>query len=203
MTNKILILFAFIAVTTINTINAQVPSNAEDVSPLLIGERVPQATLIDPDGNKLTLKSVIKEKPTVLVFYRGGWCPYCNAQLSGLSESESKILELGYQIIAVSPDNYKNLKPTIQEDNVAYSLYSDPEAKLIQDIGIGFETPSMAKMYIKKKTKMDATDILPVPTVMVLNTSGEILFEYINPNCKVRLSESLLLSALKALKEDM
>lgn len=203
MTNKILILFAFIAVTTINTINAQVPSNAEDVSPLLIGERVPEATLIDPDGNKLTLKSVIKEKPTVLVFYRGGWCPYCNAQLSGLSESESKILELGYQIIAVSPDNYKNLKPTIQEDNVAYSLYSDPEAKLIQDIGIGFETPSMAKMYIKKKTKMDATDILPVPTVMVLNTSGEILFEYINPNYKVRLSESLLLSALKALKEDM
>ncbi|WP_418508497.1 peroxiredoxin-like family protein [Corallibacter sp.] len=203
MTNKILILFAFIAVTTINTINAQVPSNAEDVSPLLIGERVPEATLIDPDGNKLTLKSVIKEKPTVLVFYRGGWCPYCNAQLSGLSESESKILELGYQIIAVSPDNYKNLKPTIQEDNVAYILYSDPEAKLIQDIGIGFETPSMAKMYIKKKTKMDATDILPVPTVMVLNTSGEILFEYINPNYKVRLSESLLLSALKALKEDM
>ncbi|WP_417290367.1 peroxiredoxin-like family protein [Corallibacter sp.] len=203
MTNKILILFAFIAVTIINTINAQVPSNAEDVSPLLIGERVPEATLIDPDGNKLTLKSVIKEKPTVLVFYRGGWCPYCNAQLSGLSESESKILELGYQIIAVSPDNYKNLKPTIQEDNVAYSLYSDPEAKLIQDIGIGFETPSMAKMYIKKKTKMDATDILPVPTVMVLNTSGEILFEYINPNYKVRLSESLLLSALKALKEDM
>ncbi|WP_418512312.1 peroxiredoxin-like family protein [Corallibacter sp.] len=203
MTNKILILFAFIAVTAVNTINAQVPSNAEDVSPLLIGERVPEATLIDPDGNKLTLKSVIKEKPTVLVFYRGGWCPYCNAQLSGLSESESKILELGYQIIAISPDNYKNLKPTIQEDNVAYSLYSDPEAKLIQDIGIGFETPSMAKMYIKKKTKMDATDILPVPTVMVLNTSGEILFEYINPNYKVRLSESLLLSALKALKDDM
>ncbi|GAA3773692.1 peroxiredoxin-like family protein [Corallibacter vietnamensis] len=203
MTNKILILFAFIAVTAVNTINAQVPSNAEDVSPLLIGERVPEATLIDPDGNKLTLKSVIKEKPTVLVFYRGGWCPYCNAQLSGLSESESKILELGYQIIAISPDNYKNLKPTMQEDNVAYSLYSDPEAKLIQDIGIGFETPSMAKMYIKKKTKMDATDILPVPTVMVLNTSGEILFEYINPNYKVRLSESLLLSALKALKDDM
>lgn len=95
------------------------------------------------------------------------------------------------------------LKPTLEEGNLKYQVYADPEAKFIQDIGIGFQTPGMAKMYIAKKTKMDATEILPVPTVMVVNTSGEILFEYINPNYKTRLNSEMLLAILNTLKVEL
>jgi len=65
---------------------AQVPKNAEDISPLLVGESIPDAMLLDYKGNQVALNSIIKNKPTVLVFYRGGWCPYCNMQLGGLQE---------------------------------------------------------------------------------------------------------------------
>ena len=50
---------------------------------------------------------------------------------------------------------------------------------------------------------MDAADVLPVPTVMVVNTDGLILYEYINPNYKTRLSEAMLLSVLEVLKSEM
>jgi peroxiredoxin len=200
MKNTLLVL---LTVLTTFSLSAQVPEKAEDVSPLLVGETIPNANLIDKNGEEIALKKIIKEKPTVLVFYRGGWCPYCNTQLASLAESESEILELGYQIVAVSPDNYKNLAPTGETNKVGYSLYADPEAKLIQAAGIGFKTPGMAVSYIEKKTKMEATEILPVPTVMILNTSGDILFEYINPNYKTRLSKELLVASLKALKADM
>ncbi len=182
---------------------SQVPEKAEDISPLLIGETIPDANLWDAKRTEVSLHNIIKEKPTVLVFYRGGWCPYCNQQLAALGESEQEIIDLGYQIVAVSPDHVESLKPTIDTEGLNYQVYADPQAKLIQEVGIGFQTPGMAKMYIAKKTKMDATEILPVPTVMVLNTKGDILFEYINPNYKVRLSSELLIANLKALKAEL
>jgi peroxiredoxin len=200
MKSKILILL-FITITSI--INAQLPENAEDISPLLIGETLPEAKLIGHDGQEVSLNTITKEKPTLLVFYRGGWCPYCNRQLAALADTESQIIELGYQIVAISPDNYKSLTPTLDDNEVKYHLYSDPNGQFIQDIGIGFKSSDKVKQYIAKKTNMDAADVLPVPTVMVVNTDGLILYEYINPNYKTRLSEAMLLSVLEVLKSEM
>lgn len=198
MTSKLLVLFCCFTLM----VQSQIPKKAEDVSPLLVGETIPKAKVLDLNGDEVSLQNLIKEKPTVLVFYRGGWCPYCNTQLGALAEAEQEILDLGYQIIAISPDHFKYLKPTVFTHAMNYQMYADPEAKLIQELGIGFETPDMTKMYIANKTKLEATNILPVPSVFVLNTSGDILFEYINPNYKVRLSTPLLLAVLKALKEE-
>lgn len=94
------------------SVSAQVPEKAEDICPLLIGETIPKATLQDSDGKQVELEKYLSTKPTVLVFYRGGWCPYCNVQLSGLVKIEKEILDLGYQIIAVCPDDYRNLQTT-------------------------------------------------------------------------------------------
>lgn len=55
----------------------------------------------------ITLHEVIKVKPTVFVFYRGGWCPYCTRQMSELAQIEEQILEMGYQIVGISVDRQK------------------------------------------------------------------------------------------------
>lgn len=181
---------------------AQIEDKAEDICPLLIGETIPNAVLLDAEGNDVKLKTIISQMPSVLVFYRGGWCPYCNKQLSGLAAIEKDIIKLGYQIIAISPDEFLNLKNTEETDTVHYQLFSDPQAKLIQDIGIAYKTPLMAKAYISAKTKGKVTDILPVPTIMIIDKNGEIQFEYINPNYKKRLSTDLLLSVLNTLNKE-
>jgi peroxiredoxin len=46
----------------------------------------------------------VSGQPAILVFYRGGWCPYCNLQLSELRLVESEAKALGYRMIAISPD---------------------------------------------------------------------------------------------------
>lgn len=180
---------------------ATVPDNAEDISPLLIGETIPNATLQDSEGNLIEIKNFIEKKNTVLVFYRGGWCPYCNNQLSELAEIEQDVVDLGFQVIAVSPDDYQNLKSTESNTKLNYTLFSDPNAKFIQQIGIGFKTPIMLKDYIaSKEHKGETSNIMPVPTVMVLDKGGRILFEYINPNYKERISSDMLLAVLKTIK---
>ena len=127
------------------TVSAQVPEAAEDICPLLIGESIPQATLQDLEGKQVILNELINQKPTVLVFYRGGWCPYCNLQLSGLVKIEKEILDLGFQIVAISPDDYQNLKSTESRDSISYTLLSDPNGNFIQHVGIAFKTPTMLK----------------------------------------------------------
>lgn len=179
----------------------QTPIKAEDISPLLIGETLPKATLQDADGKTIALETILKIKPTVLVFYRGGWCPYCNMQLSGLVKIEQEILDLGFQIVAISPDDFQNLKNTEEKDSIKYSLFSDKEGEFIKDIGIAFETPTMVKGYIATKgQKGNTSDVIPVPTVLVVDKEGKILFEYINPNYKERLSSEMLLAVLKTIK---
>jgi peroxiredoxin len=109
------------------SVSAQVPENAEDICPLLIGESIPKATLQDSEGKQVELSKLLGNKPTVLVFYRGGWCPYCSVQLSGLVKIEKEILDLGYQMIAISPDDYRNLQTTESKESINYTLLSDPD----------------------------------------------------------------------------
>ena len=184
-----------------SSVLAQVPKNAEDICPLLMGESIPKATLQDSEGKQIELGKLLSNKPTVLVFYRGGWCPYCNVQLPGLVKIEKDILDLGYQIIAISPDDYRNLQTTESKDSIKYTLLSDPDTKFIQQMGIGFKTPLMLKGFIATKgQKGETSEIMPVPTVMIVDEKGKILFEYINPNYKERISGEMLLAVLKTIK---
>ena len=178
-----------------------IPLVAEDISPILIGETLPNANFQNPKGEYVQLKALLEEKPTVLVFYRGGWCPYCNVQLSGLVEIEEDVLELGYQIVAISPDDYKNLQSTIENNSTKYKLLSDPNGKFIKEIGIAFKTSSSLKEYITGKgQKGETSSVMPAPTVMIVDKKGVIKFEYINPNYKERISGEMLLSVLKTIK---
>ncbi|MDV4116283.1 peroxiredoxin-like family protein [Elizabethkingia anophelis] len=201
MTSLIKVLMGVFSFSWITGINAQIPKHPEDIRPLLIGENLPDAKLVDNNGKEVNLLADIKKKPTVLVFYRGGWCPYCNMQLSGLVKIEKDILDLGYQIIAVSPDDYRNLQNMEEKDSIHYKLLSDPDGKFISKIGIAFQTPLMIKGFAATKgQKGKMSDVIPVPTVMVVDTNGKILFEYINPNYQERLSGKMLLAVLKTIE---
>jgi len=187
--------FSFVA-------NAQtsIPKSATDIAPLLIGEKIPDITLKSAENKDTQLASLFKNKKTVLVFYRGGWCPYCNLHLSALAEAEKQILALGYQIIAISPDAPENLQITAEKDKVKYTLLSDSKGDLIKAVGIFFEAPENYKETINVHSNGLNTSFLPVPSVFVVNTDSDILFEYISPDFKHRISSELLISVLKNLK---
>jgi peroxiredoxin len=177
---------------------AQIAEKPEDISPILIGEKIPQATLYNSKNEAFQLNSII-DKPTVLIFYRGGWCPYCNVHLSELVKIEPDIIKMGYQIIAISPDDFQNLDGTSEKIKMNYRLFSDKNADFIKAIGIGFKAPESAKSYISKTTKGLTTEVLPVPTVLIVDKNGEVLMEYISPNIKKRISGKMLLSVLQSI----
>ncbi|MCD0470927.1 peroxiredoxin-like family protein [Flavobacterium sp. JAS] len=193
----------FIALATLSSIaNAQstIPKSATDIAPLLIGEKIPDITLKTSDNTDVQLSDLFKKKKTVLVFYRGGWCPYCNTHLQALAEAEKQILDLGYQIIAVSPDAPENLKITEEKDKVKYTLLSDSKGELIKAVGIIYDAPENYKAVIYVHSKGANANFLPVPSIFVLNTESDILFEYISPDFKHRITTDLLVSVLTNIK---
>lgn len=175
---------------------AQIAEKAEDISPLLIGEKIPKQDLISVD-NKAVSTNEIFNKKTVLIIYRGGWCPYCNSQLMEMQEIENQIIALGYQIVAISPDSPKFLKETIKEDKLNYQLFSDSDGKFSEALGIAFKRE---KPKLDKYSEGKNPGFLPVPSVFVLDKNREIEFLYINPNYAKRLKGKMLLAVLKSLE---
>lgn len=185
---------------TYSRIMGQVADKAIDVSPLLIGEKSPNAYMMDVGGKGDSLLHILSLKPTVLIFYRGGWCPYCNLQLAELQGIEKDIIQLGYQIVAISPDSRENLTASLEKNKLNYQLLSDADMKLSCAFGIVFRVPDKSKERLATASGGENPGLLPVPSVFVLNQQGEILFEYINPDYKKRLKAGLLLAVLKELK---
>lgn len=194
---KTLLIAAILMISSF--VSAQLPEKAEDISPLLIGETIPEITLLSASGKEQNLMDLISEKPTVFLIYRGGWCPYCNAHLSDIQTAEDRIIELGYQIIAVSPESPENITASSEKSKLGYSLLSDADGNFISKLGIAFKAPDRYSERLLANSDGLNTGFLPVPSVFVVDKEGKIVFEYISPDYKTRISSKLLLAVLESL----
>ncbi len=188
--------------TAINA-TAQIAEKAEDISPLLISEKIPSVNIINANGKTESILDVIKRKPTILLFYRGGWCLYCNAHLSAVGQIEKEISELGYQIVAVSPDSPKNLMKSSEKNKTNYALYSDSKGELTITMGLAFKASEKQMPRLTEYSDSLNQGYLPVPSLFIIDTDGTIIFEYISPNYKNRISTETLLGVLKSLKKEL
>ncbi|WP_269226339.1 peroxiredoxin-like family protein [Flavobacterium eburneipallidum] len=197
---NILFTLSLLLFSIITSAQGDLPKLPTEISPLLVGERIPNLTLKSIDNIDVNLSELLTKKRTILVFYRGGWCPYCNLHLAALGQAEKELLDLGYQIIAVSPDAPKNLKITDEKEKLNYLLLSDSDGALAKAVGIAFQAPDGYKQYVSNGSNGINNSFLPVPTVFIVNTNTEIQFEHITPDFKHRISNDLLIAAAKALK---
>ena len=178
-----------------------VPLKPEDVSPLLVGEKIPILVLANAKGESVDLNKAIAERPTILVFYRGGWCPFCSKQLAGLQEIQKDLIDMGYQVIAVSTDSPENLTKSMTKEKLSYMLLSDADLSASKKLGIAYKSPASYDSFLPAASGGKNVDkLLPVPSVFILNKAGEIAFEYISPNFKQRISSSLMKAAAESLR---
>jgi len=140
------------------------------------------------DNSEFDLNGACKEKPTVLIFYRGGWCPYCDTHLCELQSIESELVQLGFQIIAVSPDRSDLLQKPVDKHGLKYQILSDSEMSAAKSFSIVFRVGDATVDKYKKSYGIDLEadsgykhHLLPVPSVFVVGTDGIILFSYVNP----------------------
>lgn len=176
----------------------------EAVTPILIGSHVPAVTVHALDGKAVTLASAVDGKPTILVFYRGSWCPFCNQQLSQLNGIQDRLAALGYRTVAVTPDGPADITKTLDKNKLSYTIYSDSDFAATKAFGVGYTVPAETlKQYrtygiTLPQAPDGAGEALPVPSVFIIDAKGIVQFVYVNPDYRIRLAPELLLAAAKA-----
>ncbi len=121
-----------------------------------------------------------------------------------MQEIEQDLIDLGYQLFAVSPDVVEQLQATVDRNGLNYRLLSDRGMKAAQAFGVAFRDEQMVRTY-RESYGLDLEEyagddhrMLPVPAVFVLDTDGRIAFHYVNPDYRVRVPETVLLEAARA-----
>lgn len=181
----------------------EVASTAEEARPLMPGLMAPAFSVPASEGTLYDFDPSNLQRPVVLIFYRGGWCPWCNRQLSALRTAEQAILDMGYEMLFISADREEILRSSLKADDIKYVLLSDNEMQVARDYGVAFHVDDeTVERYLNAGIDLEAASgyahhILPVPAVFVIGSDGMIKFTYANPDYRVRVHPELLITAAR------
>ncbi|MBI1292937.1 redoxin domain-containing protein [bacterium] len=178
--------------------------SAEVAQPLKVGASLPAVPeLKDAQNNAVNLAETVNGKTTVLIFYRGGWCPYCNTHLGDLARVQPDLAADGVQIVAISPDSPATLAKHLEKKPLPYTLLSDSDHKAMEAFGVAFTVDGATQKKLKgygidlEQASGSPDPILPVPSVFVLDKEGKIVYTHSDPNYKKRLSAKEVVEATK------
>jgi peroxiredoxin len=129
----------------------------------------PEFALQSTDGRLETLPS----GPTLLVFIRGHWCPYCRRYLGKLQQIADAVTQRGVTILTISPEPVETSGELVRELKLSFPILADVEGDVIN------------RYKVRNRFAGSATR-LPHPSVLLIDASGTIRFRAIDRDYKRR-----------------
>jgi peroxiredoxin Q/BCP len=100
-----------------------------------IGNLAPAFTLLDQDGNKVSLKQFRDNSNVVLYFYPKAMTPGCTVQACGIRDSKKELAKLDTVVLGVSPDPVARLGRFIEKQDLNFTLLSDEDHAVTEKYG--------------------------------------------------------------------
>ena len=180
---------------------AGVASNAPKV-----GDELADFVLSNQSGEKRSLAELREAGPVVLVFYRGGWCPYCNLELRTYQQVLPQLKEAGAQLVAITPETPDSSLSTSEKNELEFEVLTDSAADYAKEIGIAFSLPEELRAVYKnlggdlEKFNGTGNFDLPVPATFVVGTDGKVAFAHVDVDYTTRANPADVLSVVRGLK---
>src|SRR5579864_1866967 len=95
------------------------------------GDPFPSLTVALPGGRTLRLPDALAGRFGVVLFYRGAWCPYCNAQLSAFQRASESLADVGAKVIALSVDDEAATQELIAKHHLAFPVGNSADARMV------------------------------------------------------------------------
>lgn len=109
--------------------------------PLSPANSFPALPLTPPGGSALTLPDAFAGSYGVVLFFRGSWCPYCNAQLSAFQRAAGSLAETGIKAAALSVDDEPTTAELIARHGLTFPVGHSADAAAIADLTGAFVNP--------------------------------------------------------------
>ncbi len=171
-----------------------------------VGASLPDAELRDPHGAAMTLHDALGDRVSVLVFYRGAWCPYCNIALNTYqAELVPELARRNVGLVAISPQTPDGSLSTQEKNQLTFSVLSDPGNQIAKAIGILTAPSNEARAaqlqlgFDLTAVNADGTTALPMPTTIIVDANQVIRWIDVHPDYTTRSEPEQILAALDAL----
>jgi peroxiredoxin len=155
----------------------------------------------DLSGAPVALDALLAEGPTLLVFYRGGWCPYCNHQLHALSQAAPRFEAAGVRVVALSVDKPQEGALTQKSWEIPFPVLSDSALAVHEAFGVVFAIDAdtrarYQRIGIDLERSSGRTDGKVAVPSMFLVKDGAVAWAHVDPAYKVRPTPEQVLAAL-------
>ena len=114
---------------------------------LQVGDVAPEFTSKDQDGKEIKL-SDYKGKKVVLYFYPQDNTPTCTKEACNLRDNYDVLLEKGYVVLGVSPDDAKSHLKFIKKHQLPFPLLVDTEREIVDAYGVWGEKTTFGRTYM-------------------------------------------------------
>jgi len=171
-----------------------------------VGDVVAPFVLDEVDGGSVVLADLLRTGPAVLIFFRFENCPACNAALPAYRDALApELARLGVHLLAISPQIPERLVAIKRRLDLPFPVASDPHARLIRSLGIGF-APTPEEQVERLRLGYDNPAVLgngrwdlPYPTVVVIDQDYVVRFADAHPNWMVRTEVDTVLDEVRSL----
>ncbi|HCK84878.1 MAG TPA: alkyl hydroperoxide reductase [Hyphomonadaceae bacterium] len=160
-------------------------------SALTLGRALPDFSVQDESGHEVFSASW-RGRPTVLIFYRGNWCPLCMAQIKEVAGRYQAIEATGARVTLISPQPQAHTQQLAHKHGVRFEYYVDVGNRAARLLGIDHPAGLPFGMQV---LGYDADTVLP--TVIVTDKDGVVRWTHETDNYRVRPEPDLFLSVLR------
>lgn len=182
---------------------AELKGTGIEAAALGVGATLPDLTLPDANGRPVDLRSLSAGATLVIVFYRGGWCPYCNLELREWQRLLPEVRRAGATLVAISPQSPDNSLSTQAKNELAFPVLSDSALAAAEAFGIAFALPpELVDAYSRSGNDLPMLNgngrwVLPLPATYVIGSDGVVIFAHVEADYRRRAEPSEVLAILQ------
>ncbi len=156
------------------------------------GNPLPEFTALSEDGERLSSNS-LAGTPTVMLFVRGNWCPFCSRQVEDMTAHYKEITDIGGRLVIVTPKPLETTRRVAEMYGVSFDFWLDEDSAVVSDYGLLIENG------VPGKEREQFGDNAVWPASLVIDADGVIRFTELSKTIMDRPSSDKLLRELKKL----
>lgn len=158
---------------------------------LKVGSTLPVFTVKSASGAGVT-SAQLTDRPAILMFYRGNWCPLCMAQIKELVGRYRDIEALGVRVALISPQPHANTVGLAKKFGVKFDFLTDEGNAAARTLGIDQSHGLPMGMQM---IGYDSETVLP--TVVITDENGKVIWTHETDNYRIRPEPDVFLEVLR------
>lgn len=166
--------------------------SSRDKTVLKVGQSLPPFEIKDIEQNQLSSQD-FKGHMSLLLFYRGNWCPLCMAQIKEVAQEYQQLAEMGVKTYLISPQSAKHSSSLSRKFKLDFKYLVDTGNKVAKQLGIYAQNGLPMGLQV---LGYDSDTVLP--TVLILDKEGKIIFADLTDNYRVRPEPATFMKIIQA-----